>query len=447
MSLETNPALRRSVIYELYVRSHTPQGTFRAVEPDLPRIRALGTDILWLMPIHPIGEANRKGSMGCPYANRDYRTVNPEYGTLEDFLHLVDAIHDNGMKCIIDVVYNHTSPDATLVALHPEYYYHKPDGSRGNKVGDWTDVVDLDYAVPGLWDYQIESLCYWAQYVDGFRCDVASTVPVAFWRKARQAVERVRPGAIWLGESVHLDHILAFRRQGFYAATDNELFDVFDILYPYDIWPLYEGAAGGTMPLSRYFAALSYQELSFPTWYNKLSCLENHDQRRAADRFPNRDSLLAWTALSYFQKGTTLLYAGQEVSANILYERLCRRYTEQAAAAAVAEMVQLDYVNDARYAEARAHSLLAARKSRRAAAQSLRQKGLAPAEVAGALEAVYAPEDGGDDPELEAAAALVDSRYRKKLAIGRRDLVVAALQRRGFAYPVIKEAIRRVEEG
>ena len=106
--------------------------------------------------------------------------------------------------------------------------------------------------------------------------------------------------------------------------------------------------------------------------------------------------------------------AGQEVSANMLYERLCRRYTEQAAAAAVAEMVQLDYVNDARYAEARAHSLLAARKSRRAAAQSLRQKGLAPAEVAGALEAVYAPEDGGDNPELEAAAALVDSRYRKK---------------------------------
>ena len=117
--------------------------------------------------------------------------------------------------------------------------------------------------------------------------------------------------------------------------------------------------------------------------------------------------------------------AGQEVSANMLYERLCRRYTEQAAAAAVAEMVQLDYVNDARYAEARAHSLLAARKSRRAAAQSLRQKGLAPAEVAGALA----------------------SRYRKKLADGRRDLVVAALQRRGFAYPVIKEAIRRVEEG
>ena len=248
MSLETNPALRRSVIYELYVRSHTPQGTFRAVEPDLSRIRALGTDILWLMPIHPIGEANRKGSMGCPYANRDYRTVNPEYGTLEDFLHLVDAIHENGMKCIIDVVYNHTSPDATLVALHPEYYYRKPDGSRGNKVGDWTDVVDLDYAVPGLWDYQIESLCYWAQYVDGFRCDVASTVPVAFWRKARQAVERVRPGAIWLGESVHLDHILAFRRQGFYAATDNELFDVSTFCTPTTSGPCMREPLAGPCP-------------------------------------------------------------------------------------------------------------------------------------------------------------------------------------------------------
>lgn len=133
MSIQTNPDLRRSVIYELYVRSHTPQGTFRAVEPDLPRIRALGTDILWLMPIHPIGQENRKGSMGCPYANRDYRTVNPEYGTLEDFLHLVDAIHDNGMKCIIDVVYNHTSPDSTLVHRHRSISTAGPTASAATR--------------------------------------------------------------------------------------------------------------------------------------------------------------------------------------------------------------------------------------------------------------------------------------------------------------------------
>ena len=129
-----------------------------------------------------------------------------------------------------------------------------------------------------------------------------------------------------------------------------------------------------------------------------------------------------------------------------LYERLCYGFTEQAAAAAVAEMVELDYVNDDRYAEARAHSLLAARKSRRAAAQNLRQKGLSGAQIEQALESVYAPDADGESPELEVAAALVQSRYMKKLADGRRDLVVAALQRRGFAYSVIKEAIKRAEE-
>ena len=138
--------------------------------------------------------------------------------------------------------------------------------------------------------------------------------------------------------------------------------------------------------------------------------------------------------------------AAQEVSSGQLYERLCRRFTEQAAAEVVAEMVQREYVNDERYAEARAHSLLAARKSRRAAAQNLRQKGLNSQQIEQALETVYAPDENGESPELEAAAALVVSRYRKKLADGRRDLVVAALQRRGFAYAVIKEAIRRTEE-
>ena len=138
--------------------------------------------------------------------------------------------------------------------------------------------------------------------------------------------------------------------------------------------------------------------------------------------------------------------ASREMSSAQLDERLCYGFTEQAAAAAVAEMVELDYVNDDRYAEARAHSLLAARKSRRAAAQNLRQKGLSGAQIEQALESGYAPDADGESPELEAAAALVQSRYMKKLADGRRDLVVAALQRRGFAYSVIKEAIKRAEE-
>lgn len=140
------------------------------------------------------------------------------------------------------------------------------------------------------------------------------------------------------------------------------------------------------------------------------------------------------------------LLAGQELSSGQLYERLNRRYTQQTSAAVVAEMVQREYINDARYAETRAHALLAAKKSRRTAARNLRQKGLAAGEIQQALDAVYTPDDSGEDPELEAAAALVEGHYRKKLEAGRRDLVIAALQRRGFSYSVIKEAIRRIEE-
>lgn len=138
--------------------------------------------------------------------------------------------------------------------------------------------------------------------------------------------------------------------------------------------------------------------------------------------------------------------AAKEISSGQLYERLCRSFTEQAAAFAVAEMVELDYVNDERYAQARAHGLLTAHKSRRAAAQDLRQKGLSGQQIEQALESVYAPDEEGESPELKAAEALVRSRYRTKLASGRRDLVVAALMRRGFAYPVVKEAVRRAEE-
>lgn len=139
------------------------------------------------------------------------------------------------------------------------------------------------------------------------------------------------------------------------------------------------------------------------------------------------------------------LLAGQELSSGQLYERLGRKFTQPTAAAVVAEMVERQYVNDERYARTRAHGLLAARKSRRAAAQDLRQKGLDAQQISAALEEAYAPDEAGGDPELE-AAALVEGRYRSKLAVGRKDLVVAALARRGFAYPVIKEAIRRVEE-
>lgn len=312
MATHTDPKLQRQVIYSIYVRSHTPEGTFRAVIPDLDRIKALGTDIIWFMPIHPIGVEGKKGSLGCPYANRDYREVNPAYGTMEDFRALVDEIHARGMKCMIDVVYNHTSPDSTLFREHPEWFYHGADGRPGNKIGDWADVIDLDYGKRELWDYQIESLVMWAGIVDGFRCDVASFVPLEFWLEARAAVEKVNPDCIWLAETVHRGFGCFARRQGIYSALDYDEFEAFDIEYEYDVREAFDKYLRGEAVLSYYLDMLNFQEAIYPANYNKLRFLENHDQPRICSSVERECDLVNYTAFLYFLKGTTLIYAGQE---------------------------------------------------------------------------------------------------------------------------------------
>ena len=312
MARNTDPSLQKQVIYSVYVRNHTEEGTFLSVIPDLDRIRALGTDIIWFMPIHPIGVEGKKGSLGCPYANRDYRSVNPAYGTMADFRRLVDEIHARGMKVMIDVVYNHTSPDSVLFREHPEYFYRKSDGKPGNKIGDWSDVIDLDYANVELWNYQIETLCFWAGIVDGFRCDVASFVPLMFWKWAREAVEKVHPGFIWLAETVHRTFGLRCRREGIYSMRDAEAFEAFDIEYEYDIREIFDAWLYGRAPLSHYLDLMNYQETTYPENYNKLRFLENHDQPRIASFITEEQDLVNYTAMLYFLKGTTMLYAGQE---------------------------------------------------------------------------------------------------------------------------------------
>lgn len=314
MARDTQKSLRNQILYCVYVRNYSAAGTFAAVQADLGRIRALGTDIIWLMPIHPTGEKNRKGSLGSPYAIRDYRAVNPEFGTMEDFIRLVDAIHDHGMRCIIDVVYNHTSPDSWLAQHHPEWFYHKSDGSLGNRFGDWADVADLDYTQPGLWDYQIDTLKFWAQYVDGFRCDVAPMVPLEFWQQAREAVAQVRPDCFWLCESVEPGFITAARAQGYAALSDAELYQAFDAGYDYDVYPSFRQYLEGKLSLPQYVACLNAQQWLFPDNYVKLRFLENHDRARAAHIFPDARVRRNWTAFLFFQCGLTLLYNGQEVS-------------------------------------------------------------------------------------------------------------------------------------
>ena len=312
MSATSDPSLSSAVIYSVFVRNHTAEGTFRAVIPDLPRIQALGTDIVWFMPIHPIGKRKRKGSLGSPYSISDYRAVNPEYGTEADLRALVDAIHALGMRCMIDVVYNHTSADSVLAAQHPEFFHKGTDGRPVNRIADWTDVIDLDYSVPALWEYQIETLRYWAGIVDGFRCDVASLVPAAFWERARKEVAEVNPSCIWLAETVHLHFNTECRKNGIPCAIDTELFSAFDMEYDYDIREAFDRYLNGKAALSHWLDLVCFQDFAYPPGYNKLRFLENHDVPRSASRAKNDAALQNLTAMLYFLKGTTLLYAGQE---------------------------------------------------------------------------------------------------------------------------------------
>lgn len=312
MAEQTNIELRQKMIYSVFVRNHTPEGTFAAVERDLDRIRALGTDIIWFMPIQPTGVLNRKGKDGSPYAIRDYRTTDPAMGTMEDFAHLTEEVHKRGMLCILDVVYNHTSPDSWLIENHPEYFKRDSQGNTVTLVPDWSDIADLDYSVPELWRYQIDTLKMWATMVDGFRCDVAPRVPVQFWKQARREVEEVRPGAIWLAESTEKHFIKFIRDQKGYSATDSQLYEAFDICYDYDIWPAFMRYVKGKSALSDYLDEIEKQEGSYPENYVKLRCLENHDQERIAQNVTDKASVLNWTAFCFMLKGTAFIYAGQE---------------------------------------------------------------------------------------------------------------------------------------
>ena len=312
MAENTVKNYRNMVMYQVFVRNFSDSGSFSAVRDRLEEIRELGTDIIWFMPIHPIGEQKRKGSLGSPYAISDYRAVNPEFGTLRDFRELVDAIHEHGMKCIIDVVYNHTSPDSVLSKLHPGWFYHREDGSFGNRVGDWSDIVDLDYDSRELRRYQIDTLKMWATIVDGFRCDVAPLIPLDFWMQARREVEAVRPGCFWLSESIEPEFITYMRGRGLTALSDGEIYRAFDLCYDYDVYGIWRDCLSGKASLAEYCDAVNRQEYIYPDNFVKLRFLENHDQPRAAFLIPDDKARRNWTAFTYFQKGMVLIYAGQE---------------------------------------------------------------------------------------------------------------------------------------
>lgn len=320
MARDTPPALRGASIYQVFVRNFSAAGDFDAALPSIERARSLGFDVIQLTPVHPIGKAARKGSLGSPYAIADYRRVDPALGGEEAFRRYLDTAHRAGLAVIMDIVFNHTSPDSLLATEHPEWFWKGPEGRPGPRVADWSDVVDLDYSHRGLRDYLIETLELWVRFgVDGFRCDVASMVPVDFWLEARARCAKLRASApelrplLWLAESVHKEFVVELRDRGIAAACDPELHEAFDLSYDYDGREELEACWAGRGPLSAYLHHLGLQRSLYPAHAIKARFLENHDQERAASRFSGAD-LRNWTLFAMLLDGAFLAYAGQELA-------------------------------------------------------------------------------------------------------------------------------------
>ena len=184
---------RNAVIYEVNLRQYTKEGTIKAFEAHLPRLKELGVDILWFMPIHPISEKNRKGELGSYYAVKDYKAVNPEFGTLEDFKAMIDNAHKAGFKVVIDWVPNHSGCDNAWVTEHPDWYVKNEEGKMYGPY-DWTDVYKFDYSNKEMRAGMLDAMKFWVNLgVDGFRCDVAGEVPTDFWDETRPALDSIKP--------------------------------------------------------------------------------------------------------------------------------------------------------------------------------------------------------------------------------------------------------------
>jgi glycosidase len=194
-------------IYEVNTRQYTAEGTFNAFSKEMPRLKEMGVQTLWFMPITPIAQKNKKGSLGSPYACSDYTSVNPEFGTLDDFKNLVKDAHAQGFKVIIDWVANHTGWDHVWTKQYPEYYLRDTATGDFKKASGMDDIIELDYKNPALRKAMVEAMQYWVKEtdIDGFRCDLAAWVEVDFWQEARPQVDSIKH-LFWLGEFDELEN-------------------------------------------------------------------------------------------------------------------------------------------------------------------------------------------------------------------------------------------------
>lgn len=289
-----------AVIYQVNTRQFSAKGTFVGVTERLEHIKALGADIIWLMPIHPIGQKNRKGELGSPYAVRDFLAVNPEFGNKEDLKQLVAKAHSLDLKVILDWVPNHSAWDNPLVDSHPHWYAKDYKGDfRPSPWWDWSDIIEFDYAQPDLRNYMIKAMRYWVEEFDfdGFRCDVAGYIPNDFWQQARHALDSVKPVfllAEWENRDLHEN---AFNMT--YAWSWNET--------------LHE-LAHGRCSLDRLRKYYSWNERAWPQSAYRMTFVSNHDKNAwdGTQREQFGAALEACIALSVIGEGMPLIHNGQE---------------------------------------------------------------------------------------------------------------------------------------
>ena len=286
-------------IYEVNIRQYTKEGTFAAFEKHLNDVKDMGVGIIWLMPIHPIGEKNRKGSLGSYYSVKDYKGINPSFGTKEDFKKLVDKIHELGMYVIIDWVANHTSWDHKWTITNKDFYTLNNSGNFVPPVDDWSDVIDLNYDNKDLWPQMIDALKYWVTdfNIDGYRCDVAAMVPNEFWTEARKDLENIKP-TFMLAE-----------------AHEPELhLNGFNMTYNWQLKDLMNNFASGNVKIDELKNHFLVDEKVYPKNAFRMCFTTNHDENSWSGTVYERLGNLSepFSVFISTVSGMPLVYSGQE---------------------------------------------------------------------------------------------------------------------------------------
>ena len=287
------------VMYEVNIRQHTAEGTFKAFAPHIERIKNMGVDILWFMPIQPLGIEKRKGGLGSYYSISDYKGINNEFGNLEDFQTIVKKAHELGMLVVLDWVANHTAWDHQWMKEHSDFYTKDSLGNVISPVVDWSDVADLNYDNQAMQQEMINDMKYWVEVadIDGFRCDVAGLVPMEFWNKAKDSLDQVKDLfmlAEWDEGKMHKD--------------------AFDMTYSWGMHHVMNAIAKGEMTADSIDSFLEKDRAKFQPQDFRLQFTSNHDENSwngtVGERFG--DGAKTFAVFASTIQGMPLLYSGME---------------------------------------------------------------------------------------------------------------------------------------